>query len=152
MQMVRELGSITGQQQKVKEWEVAFHENWAGFDRVHLGTCLYLIWQKPWMAAGGDTFIHDLLTRAGFTNLFGHRSRYPETGLEEIAGLEPGWILLSDEPYPFGEGHREELQKLFPRSRVLCVDGARFSWYSHRVAGMPHYLRTLFRSEREKIA
>ena len=144
IRMVRELGYIIGQAQKVKEWETVFNENWAGFGRVSRGTCLYLIWQKPWMAAGGDTFIHEMLTRAGFTNLFGHRRRYPETDLEEIARLEPGWILLSDEPYPFGEVHREQIQKLFPRSRVVCVDGAWFSWYSQRVAGMPGWLSSFF--------
>lgn len=30
---------------------------------------LYLIWQKPYMAAGADTFIHDMMSYAGMRNV-----------------------------------------------------------------------------------
>ena len=47
-----------------------------------------LIWRNPYMAAGGDTYIGDLLRLAGGTNVFEtHRSadRYPRTTLAELA-------------------------------------------------------------------
>jgi hypothetical protein len=33
------------------------------------------------MVAGGDTFIHDMLSRCGFTNIFKNLNRYPEISI-----------------------------------------------------------------------
>ena len=38
----------------------------------------YLIWRKPYMTIGGDTFINDMLKRCGFENAFADYKRYPE--------------------------------------------------------------------------
>ena len=54
---------------------------------------LYLIWKNPYMAAGNDTFINDLMQRCGFENVFS-QSRYPELTDDEIVQLNPELILL----------------------------------------------------------
>lgn len=103
----------------------------------------YLIWRKPYMAAGGDTFIHHLLEIAGFSNVFKEKSRYPVVSAHELADARPRVVLLSSEPYPFKEKHLDELAENCPESQVLLVDGEMFSWYGSRLLLAPPYFREL---------
>lgn len=116
----------------------------------------YLIWRNPWMAAGDDTFIHDMLTHAGFENAFGGHARianvgpsasgpvvrYPEINLSDLAGADIT-ILLSTEPYPFRERHIREVKESLPQARVELVDGEMFSWYGSRLLLAPAYFQQL---------
>ncbi|MBB6498151.1 ABC transporter substrate-binding protein [Pedobacter cryoconitis] len=102
-------------------------------------TVAYLIWKGPYMLAGRDTFINDILVKNGLTNVT-RESRYPETDLEELAALKPGLVLLSSEPYPFREKHIEELKIAIPAAKVMLVDGEMFSWYGSRLVKAVQYL------------
>jgi len=89
----------------------------------------YMIWKDPWMTVGGDTFIHKIMSLTSFNNIFQHKKRYPTTSLDELLALKPKLVFLSSEPYPFKEKHREALQKQFPNSRVILVNGEAFTWF-----------------------
>ena len=104
---------------------------------------LYLIWKKPWMAAGSGTFIHEMLSTVGLNNVAAHRPRYPEMSAPEIQELKPDLIFLSSEPYPFQDKHKAELQQLCPASKILLVDGEMFSWYGSRLLKAPAYFNSL---------
>lgn len=106
----------------------------------------YLIWRKPWMVAGGGTFIHALLELAGFENVFAPEPRYPECSAETLVATQPEIILLSSEPYPFKESHLSEMEALCPNTRILLVDGELLSWYGSRLLRTPTYLRSLMAS------
>ena len=106
----------------------------------------YGIWRAPWMWAGGDTFIHDLLRRCGLENVFTDLPRYPEQRLEQLAGYNPGVVLLSSEPYPFKERHIAEVQAVMPGAKVVLVDGEMFSWYGSRLLHAPEYLAGLLQT------
>ncbi len=101
----------------------------------------YFIWRKPYMVAAADTFIHDMLIRAGFDNVFAHHSRYPAVTLHELADAQPEIILLSSEPYPFAEKHFAALREVCPLAVVQLVDGEAFSWYGSRLLHTPAYLQ-----------
>lgn len=103
----------------------------------------YLIWRRPWMAAGSDTFIHALMKYLGMANVFGHLTRYPELGEQELAQASPSHILLSSEPYPFAEKHISELQAICPGARIVLVDGEFFSWYGSRLLPAAAYFTSL---------
>ncbi len=103
----------------------------------------YFIWRKPWMVAGGDTFIHSMLLAAGFENVFAHLQRYPQVLLCELHTFSPEVILLSSEPYPFDERHLEEFQQACPQAQVMLVDGELFSWYGSRLLEAPRYFERL---------
>jgi ABC-type Fe3+-hydroxamate transport system substrate-binding protein len=103
----------------------------------------YLIWKDPLITVGADTFIHDMLSKCGFENVFSNQKRYPEITEEDLGTLHPDLILLSSEPFPFKEKHREEFQSRFPDSTVLLVDGELFSWYGSRLLKAPEYFRSL---------
>jgi ABC-type Fe3+-hydroxamate transport system substrate-binding protein len=106
-------------------------------------TVAYFIWRDPWMVAGSNTFINDMLTRCGFQNLFSTHGRYPELRLEQIKEANPEVILLSSEPYPFKEKHIEEFKSICPNAKIMVVDGELFSWYGSRLLGAPSYFENL---------
>ncbi|MBX2914941.1 MAG: ABC transporter substrate-binding protein [Cyclobacteriaceae bacterium] len=103
---------------------------------------LYLIWY-PWMAAGTNTFIHNMLSQLGLMNVVEH-SRYPELTDEGIQKLNPEIIFLSSEPFPFSKIHEARLKKLLPLTRVVPVDGEMFSWYGSRLLLAADYFKTLY--------
>jgi ABC-type Fe3+-hydroxamate transport system substrate-binding protein len=113
--------------------------------RLKLRTA-YFIWRKPWMVAGGDTFIHDMMDRCGFHNLFGNRDRYPSIELTSPALENCECILLSSEPYPFRERHIAEIRAEIPHARIRLVDGEMFSWYGSRLLLAPAYFQQLQRN------
>ena len=102
----------------------------------------YFIWKNPYMVAGADTFIDDLLSRAGWENAVKH-SRYPELSRDAIADAKPNLIFLSSEPYPFREKHIAEFSEICPAAKVVVVDGEMFSWYGSRLQLAAAYLKTL---------
>ena len=104
---------------------------------------LYMIWRKPYMAAGGVTFIHEMMRQIGITNILADRNRYPQLEQAELQRLAPELVLLSSEPYPFKERHIEELRSLFPYATFQLVDGSMFSWYGSRIEKAVPYLRAL---------
>ncbi len=107
---------------------------------------IYGIWRKPWMWAGDDTFIHDLLERCGWQNALHGSPRYPDVSLEALAALQPDLVLLSSEPYPFKEAHIAEVQAALPEAEIRLVDGEMFSWYGSRLLQTPDYLAGLLQS------
>ena len=96
------------------------------------------------MAAGGDTFINDMLQRCGLNNAIKHLNRYPEINEDSLKALQPDWLLLSSEPYPFKEKHIGELRALVPGASVILVDGELFSWHGSRLLQSATYFEKLF--------
>lgn len=137
------IGKHTG---KAIEAEQLGHEIQLRFSSLHITErkkAVYLIWRKPWMLAGGDTFIHQMMDAAGYDNVFGEHPRYPETSLEALAHMDIDCILLSSEPYPFTHKHVAEVSAAIPQAEVRLVDGEMFSWYGSRMLQAAPYFRTL---------
>lgn len=102
-------------------------------------SALYLIWDKPLMGAGNDTFIHNMMKEAGFEN-YVTKNRYPEVSEQDLMSRPPDVLLLSSEPYSFTQTHVEEWQSKLPNSKVILVDGELFSWYGSRIRHAFDYL------------
>ncbi len=140
LQMIRNLGDLTDRTGRAQDLALAIEARVREITPGAIRTMAYLIWQSPFMAAGGDTYLDDLLARFGFVNVFGGRDqRYPEVQLEELQSLKPAVVFLSSEPFPFGESHREALQAVLPESRVLLIDGE-IAWYGSRMEWALPYL------------
>jgi len=99
----------------------------------------YFIWKHPYMLAGQDTFINQILALNGLHNVVKF-SRYPEMDLAALEKLQPDLVFLSSEPYPFQEKHIKELQTALPQAEVRLVDGEMFSWYGSRLVKAVQYL------------
>ena len=94
-----------------------------------------LIWRRPWMAAAGGTYLDSLLTLAGGENLFAEAaSPYPEIDLDELVARAPEAVLLTTEPYAFGERDADRLaaDAGIERRRVRVVDGEALTWHGAR--------------------
>lgn len=137
--MVRSIGAAVGRPIKAETIardieERAGRVRQAALDRPAVRWA-YLIWRKPWMVVGGDSFIDALLSLAGGVNVFGdHPERYPAASAEQIAQARPDVVLLATEPFPFEEKHRDELAGAsgLARERFCIVDGELLSWHGSR--------------------
>ncbi len=143
---------IAGIREAFRELEAAVHIRPAANASIETAGALiptaYFIWRNPWMTVGGDTFINDMMTRAGFDNVFKNKTRYPTISPQELAESGVKLIFLSSEPYSFKEHHMAEFQEVLPRAGIHLVDGEMFSWYGSRLMHSPGYFLTL----RSKVA
>jgi len=101
------------------------------FSKIKDKEVLYLIWKKPFMSVGTDTFIHEILTKIGLKNSI-KENRYPVVNLENHKKVD--FVFLSSEPYPFTTNDMIDLQFYFKNSKIVLVDGALFSWYGSRLS------------------
>ncbi len=141
--MIREVGQICNVAEKANHLVGEIAAEAQKFNPIfNEQRCLYLIWKNPYMAAGSNTFIHDMLLRCGLRNL-APDPRYGELTHNEISELNPDIILLSSEPFPFKEVHRKELKGICPNAEVMLVDGEMFSWYGSRLKLAFRYFESL---------
>jgi len=96
---------------------------------------VYLVWREPWLAAGPDTWIADVLRTAGFADVVpAGTDRYPEVTLEELRDGPADVVLLSSEPYPFRESHERELVAGFgEKPAVRLCRGELVGWFPDRL-------------------
>lgn len=144
LQMIAHVGALTNTATAAKQ---LVEDIATGFRQLPASTVpkrvAYFIWRAPWMCAGGDTFISDMIHRMGWVNVLANRQRYPEISLDDLAGLNIDMVLLSSEPYPFKDKHIEEIKAVQPSAEVMLVDGEMFSWYGSRMKKAATYLREL---------
>lgn len=144
LQMIKSVGEVTGTAENATKIAAKIADGFAGLPVLQRPVrAAYFIWKNPYMAAGSNTFIDDMLPRCGFENVFAHAERYPEIGIEMLQKSNPEVILLSSEPYPFKEKHLEEFREICPQAKVMIVDGEMFSWYGSRLLKAPEYFREL---------
>ncbi len=110
----------------------------------------YLIWRRPWMAAGKDTFVDAFLALGGGANVvLADEGRYPQVELPDLASRDPDVVFLPDEPYPFEERHAAEILAAMGQAgvadardlpRVVHVSGDNYCWHGVRlVEGLGEY-------------
>ena len=109
------------------DWLDEANAVWAAPPRIGPASAAVLIWKKPWMVVGADTFAGDLLARLGISNVFaGADGRYPRSSVEEIRTLRPDLVVLPDEPYVFTPDDGPES---FEGLRCVLVSGRSLTWY-----------------------
>lgn len=94
---------------------------------------LTLIWRRPWMAIGPDTYADNLLEECGFANaLSGYDERYPK--LEAGLMLGADVVLLPSEPYEFTGDDLPAVAEVVPDTPAHLVDGELLTWHGPRTA------------------
>lgn len=141
--MVASVGEIIGKKDAAIAMCKQIDARFAEMQKQQEISCVYLIWQDPYMSVGADTFIHQMLQHCGFQNLLTNESRYPVISEKLLVALQPKLLLLSSEPYPFKQKHVAALQQLLPNAIVQLVDGEMFSWYGSRLLHAPTYFQQL---------
>ncbi|MBL3656549.1 helical backbone metal receptor [Fulvivirga sediminis] len=143
IEMIRDIGAITGRARRAQSIIDKINNGLESLHKREAKRVLYLIWRKPYMAVGGDTYINNVLETLGLKNVLKEVPRYPELSLEEINELKPDLILLSSEPFPFKEKHKRELERVSALSNIHLVDGEMFSWYGSRIIQALSYFNSL---------
>jgi ABC-type Fe3+-hydroxamate transport system substrate-binding protein len=143
LSMIKSVGTITNRTVEADRIINQIQHSFSSLKQHNKKSVLYLIWKKPWMGVGNNTFINVMLEKIGLQNCLQKASRYPELNEDEIRLLKPDLIFLSSEPYPFKEKHIEELKKLCPQATVMLVDGEMFSWYGSRLIKAASYFNSL---------
>jgi ABC-type Fe3+-hydroxamate transport system substrate-binding protein len=142
LSLINKLGVIFDNVKKAQEISLHIECRFTLIPRVNNKNVLYFIWKKPYMVAGKNTYINDILEKLGFKNaiLPFYSSRYPTLDNLQSISAEVDYIFLSSEPYPFQERHCQELSAHFRNSKIMLVDGEMFSWYGVRmIAAAPYF-------------
>jgi ABC-type Fe3+-hydroxamate transport system substrate-binding protein len=104
-------------------------------------TAFVPIWRRPWMTVNAQTYVADILVAAGVSTVFAdHPDRYPTVTDDQIAAARPDRVLAPDEPYPFAERHRAELERF---GATTFLDGKLVTWWGARTPARLAALRTL---------
>ena len=142
--MIKNVGQLTCKKNEASTLITLIKANFSQLQTTNykLKTC-YLIWQKPYMTVGGDTFINDMMNRCGLQNIFEDKKRYPEITLKDLQVANCQLVLLSSEPYPFKQKHLKEIQQQIPGTKIILADGEMFSWYGSRLRLAPEYFKGL---------
>jgi ABC-type Fe3+-hydroxamate transport system substrate-binding protein len=104
----------------------------------------YFIWKDPYMVAGSDNYINEILRLNHFQNMYENKGRYPEIEIKKMR-LEgdPDLVLLSSEPFPFKEEDAFEIGRYTHHAKTIFVDGEMFSWYGSRLLKAFPYFKML---------
>ncbi len=156
LQMIRQLGILTHTRERAENIFQNIRNERDTLQKTQGLKVAYFIWKDPYMLAGPDTFIGQMLEECGLQNVAPTgKGRYPQLSLGELEALEPDLILLSSEPYPFttADAHFIAGQILHPLVKI--VDGELFSWYGSRMKPafryFSHFCKDLFLSFYENI-
>lgn len=145
-EMILEVGKLVGKQNEAQSLVSKLNQDFEDLSNSNSISesykTLYFIWKDPFMIAGKDTFINDILQRIDLENS-SFENRYPILDEEKIKKLNPQIILLSSEPYPFKEKHIKEFAKLIPNAYIRVINGELFSWYGSRLKYTVDYLKEL---------
>lgn len=104
----------------------------------------YFIWKNPYMVAGSDNFINEILELNHFDNVFANQQRYPEIELQKLnENGDLDFMFLSSEPYPFKEKDALEMMPFCRQAKIILVDGEMFSWHGSRLLKAFCYFKEL---------
>lgn len=147
--MIKEIGRVTGKSAESKSITAEISSR---FLDISLNSSpkkvAYLIWDDPLMTVGKSTFINDLLRKMNWQNVFEEvlSSRYPIISDQNLINAKPDLLLLSSEPFPFGQKHIDHFKAMLPNTQVMLVDGEMFSWYGSRMRLAPEYLKGMLQT------
>jgi len=151
-QMISDFGQLFNKRTEAQKWndKIAFAQRdfQQSIAEKPIKKVTYFIWKNPWMVAGSDNFINEILRMNRFENIYANKTRYPEIELQKMR-LEgdPDLVLLSSEPFPFKEEDAFEIGRFTHHAKTVFVDGEMFSWYGSRLAKAFPYFKKL----RERI-
>lgn len=142
--MIQDAGKITSHQEEAHTLETNIKTAFKKMPREQNKRVAYVIWKKPYMVVGKETYIQSLLDHMGFINPFIHmEGRYPVVTEEDLLAADLDEILLATEPFPFREKHLDEFQKMLPEVKPRVIDGEMF-WYGAKMVEAATYFRKEF--------
>lgn len=147
--MIEEMGSLTDRNEAASELAGAIREQFESLPKATGKRVAYVIWRKPYMVVGKDTYINSLLEKMGFINPFTEvDGRYPAVTAEGFKDAKLDYVLLASEPFPFSEKHIKEFLGMMPETEPVLIDGEMF-WYGPRMLEASVYFQEHLSSLRQ---
>lgn len=149
LKMIEDFGVLFNKKNEAQKWvdkiNFAHHDFLQFIKEKEVRNVVYFIWANPYMVAGDNTFINEMLMLNNFKNCYENSvERYPEIIIQKMRiQNNPDLILLSSEPFPFSDEHAIELGKWLPHATTIFVDGEMFSWYGTRIVKAFDYFKKL---------
>jgi iron complex transport system substrate-binding protein len=152
LQMISDFGQLFNCRTEAQKWIDKINFSLGDFnsfiaDKPELKVA-YFIWKNPYMAAGDNNFINEMLKLNRFKNIYDGNpktpGRYPEVIIQKlrIQG-DPEVVFLSSEPYPFKDEDAFEIGRFTHHAKMVFVDGEMFSWYGSRLVKALSYFKNL---------
>lgn len=146
--MIADFGQFFNKRNEAQKWmdeiNFALHDFKEFIKDKPLTKVAYFIWANPYMVAGKDTYINELLKLNNFQNIYEDKGRYPEIELKKIRiDGDPDLILLSSEPFPFKDEQAFEIGLFTHNATTIFVDGEYFSWHGSRILKAFDYFKLL---------
>ncbi|MCU1318279.1 MAG: hypothetical protein JWN63_3601 [Candidatus Acidoferrum typicum] len=94
---------------------------------------LFVVWTQPLISVGKDTFIADALRRAGAVSIVESEQNWPQVSLEEVARLQPEFLVFADSHSDSASPAVEMLATLPGWSILDAVNNRRFAVISDAV-------------------
>jgi iron complex transport system substrate-binding protein len=146
--MISDFGKLFNRRTEAQKWNDKLSFALADFQQFINGkpNCkvAYFIWKNPYMVAGDDNYINEMLQLCHLTNIYSGKGRYPEIEIKKIRiEGDPDLVFLSSEPYPFKEEDAFEIGRYTHHAKTIFVDGEMFSWYGSRMLKALSYFKRL---------
>lgn len=139
--MIEDMGNLTDRCEAATKLIDSIHHQFDSLPKTTGKRVGYVIWRKPYMVVGKDTYINSLLEKLGFINPFVEADgRYPAVTAEDFQRAELNYVLLASEPFPFKEKHFKEFMDMMPETEPILVDGEMF-WYGPRMLEAARYFQ-----------
>jgi len=152
LKMISDFGILFNKRTEAQKWMDKINFGYLDFQQFikdkPIQKAAYFIWANPYMVAGNNTFINEMMKLNRFENIYANREeRYPEVIIQKmrIQG-DPDLVFLSSEPFPFSDEHAFELGRFTHHAKTVFVDGEMFSWYGSRVLKAFSYFKKLHQS------
>ncbi|MDG2433202.1 helical backbone metal receptor [Flavobacterium sp.] len=147
-QMITDFGQLFNARTEARKWNDKLAFALSDFKKciaaIPVKKVAYFIWKNPYMVAGSDNFINELLKLNHFKNIYDTKGRYPEVAIENIVEEgDPDFVLLSSEPFPFKKEDGYEISNYTDNAQMIIVDGEMFSWYGSRLLKAFDYFKML---------
>jgi ABC-type Fe3+-hydroxamate transport system substrate-binding protein len=137
--LARLLGRATGAERGADSLVTAFDAALAASSRPDSAgpTVFILAWDQPLTTIGAESFLSELVTRAGARNAFAElSSASAPVSLEAVAARDPALVLVpSERERPFATRPEWRVVPAFREGRVLQVAGTEFLRPSPRAPG-----------------
>jgi len=143
--MMTDLGTIVNRQDEAARLVKQIKKSFINLPQLQGKKVAYVIWKRPYMVVGDNTYIQSLLEKMGFINPFKKFSgRYPEVTIEDLQKANIDYIFLATEPYPFRNKDIEITAKLLPGVQPMIIDGEMF-WYGVKMLDAGPYFTNSFK-------
>lgn len=144
LRMIHDVGMITGREDQASSLVQKIEAKFLALPDQSGSRIAYVIWKKPYMVVGKNTYIQSLLDKMGFVNPFTkYEGRYPAITEDDLQAASLDYLFLATEPYPFKEKDLPDFKELLPKTIPLIVDGEMF-WYGGMMLEAASYFKKKF--------